>query len=208
MSGFLFAKQRLVIYISNKWLRIDNMETNLSQVYQGDHLFRFHELSSTNESCGYSEIKSYLFIGLNRAINDKSQVGSGLCKAKVSFINCYASDEPSMDIDVRDMKYKNNDNNSIEWVDEIRYLDPTPVHPPCSGEGVLKLKFEPDGTKKIARLDFELGNIVSGFTFNIGDSPTNNGYGGDSGTTSNSAEIHSNDNRFYVWLVSSNSFLV
>lgn len=42
--------------------------------------------------------------------------------------------------------------------------------------------------------------MISGFTFNIGDSPTNNGYGGDSGTTSNSAEIHSNENRFYVWL--------
>ena len=25
--------------------------------------------------------------------------------------------------------------------------------------------------------------------------------GGDSGSTSNSAEMHSNDNRFYVWLV-------
>lgn len=43
-----------------------------------------------------------------------------------------------------------------------------------------------------------MGSQVHGFTFNIGDSPTNNGYGGDGGTTSNSAEIHSNDNRFYV----------
>ena len=52
--------------------------------------------------------------------------------------------------------------------------------------------------RKIARLDFNMGSQVQGFTFNIGDSSTNNGYGGDGGTTSNSAEIHSNDNRFYV----------
>lgn len=43
-----------------------------------------------------------------------------------------------------------------------------------------------------------MGARVEGFTFNIGDSPTNNGFGGDGGTTSNSAEIHSSENRFYV----------
>ena len=79
----------------------------------------------------------------------------------------------------------------------------------------------------MARFDLELGKILSGFTFNFGDSPSNNAYGtplfsfffvnkfillnesilfttkkgGDSGSTSNSAEMHSNDNRFYVWLV-------
>ena len=55
--------------------------------------------------------------------------------------------------------------------------------------------------RRVARFDLDFGEIISGFTFNIGDSPTNNAYGGDTGTTSNSAEIHSNDNRFYVWLV-------
>jgi hypothetical protein len=46
-----------------------------------------------------------------------------------------------------------------------------------------------------------MGSQIQGFTFNIGDSATNNGYGGDGGTTSNSAEIHSNDNRFYVRII-------
>lgn len=64
--------------------------------------------------------------------------------------------------------------------------------------GVLRLRYDPLSSKRMARLDFQMGSHVQGFTFNIGDSPTNNGYGGDGGTTSNSAEIHSNDNRFYV----------
>lgn len=66
---------------------------------------------------------------------------------------------------------------------------------------MVKLRFDPESDKKIARFDLAFGENLSGFTFNIGDSPSNNAYGGDSGTTSNSAEIHSNDNRFYVWLV-------
>ncbi|CAF4058239.1 unnamed protein product, partial [Rotaria magnacalcarata] len=64
---------------------------------------------------------------------------------------------------------------------------------------VIRLTFDPEGPRRIARFDLNMGSQVHGFTFNIGDSPTNNGYGGDGGTTSNSAEIHSNDNRFYVW---------
>lgn len=60
------------------------------------------------------------------------------------------------------------------------------------------MTFDPNGIRRIARLDLSMGAQIQGFTFNLGDSPTNNGYGGDGGTTSNSAEIHSNDNRFYV----------
>ena len=155
------------------------METNTSSIFKGDDLFRFQESvsSESEKKCGYAEWKSYLFIGLNRAINDKKQVGKGLCQAKISFMNCYSGEEPSIEVDVRGMSFTNNDNDSIEWTNELRYLDPTPDHPPCSGEGVLKLKFDPNGSKKIARFDIELGNIISGFTFNIGDSPTNNGYG-------------------------------
>ena len=64
--------------------------------------------------------------------------------------------------------------------------------------GVVRLTFDPFGSRRIARFDLTMGPQIHGFTFNIGDSATNNGYGGDGGTTSNSAEIHSNDNRFYV----------
>ena len=64
--------------------------------------------------------------------------------------------------------------------------------------GVIRLTFDPYGTRRIARFDLTMGPQIQGFTFNIGDSITNNGYGGDGGTTSNSAEIHSNENRFYV----------
>jgi hypothetical protein len=44
-------------------------------------------------------------------------------------------------------------------------------------EGVVKLKFDPNSPKKVARFDMSFGEMISGFTFNIGDSPTNNAYG-------------------------------
>jgi hypothetical protein len=171
----LYSNQKLALYITDKWIRIDNLETNYTQIFSGEHLFRFHDLP--NDNCGVIDEKAYLYIGLNRAVNDRADVGRGLCEAQVSFLNCYANEEPSMDVDVKSMSYTNNDKSTIEWVNELRYLEPTPEHPACSGEGVLKLKFETNGSKKVARFDFELGDNVSGFTFNIGDSPTNNGYG-------------------------------
>lgn len=39
----------------------------------------------------------------------------------------------------------------------------------------------------------------AGITFDIGDSPTVNGYGGDAGTTSNAAEVHSFNNILYLY---------
>ena len=43
--------------------------------------------------------------------------------------------------------------------------------------GIVKLRFDPSSEKKVARFDLELGKVLSGFTFNFGDSPTNNAYG-------------------------------
>jgi hypothetical protein len=48
------------------------------------------------------------------------------------------------------------------------------------------LRFNQKKLRNIARFDLSLGETISAFMFNIGDSPSNNAYGGDSGSTSNS----------------------
>ncbi|XP_046585034.1 uncharacterized protein LOC124292005 [Haliotis rubra] len=56
----------------------------------------------------------------------------------------------------------------------------------CGKKGVLKLSFGAPGSanrKNKVLIDMWFNN-PSGWVFNIGDSPTNNGYGGDSATTS------------------------
>lgn len=207
--AYLNPKSKIIIYVSEKWFRVDSLEKNTSFYYNNDYLFTFHK-AALSERCSkhpmnkppLNRLSPYLYIGLNRAIADaKISPGSGLCKVDVSFLDCQMSAQPDSDINVTEMKYKINDNETISWVTELNYLEPAIEHQPCSAQGVLKLKFDPLSNKKVARFDLELGQLISGFTFNMGDSPTNNAYGGDSGTTSNSAELHSNDNRFYVWLV-------
>jgi hypothetical protein len=206
-SSYVNPKTKLIVYIGEKWFRVDNLERNSSIYYNSEHLFTFGNGSSTlSERCSLDShsmrASPFLYVGLNRAIAEaKLLPGSGLCSANISFLNCHMNADADMNVDVKEMKYIQNDNDSIAWVNSLSYLEPTVEHTPCSGEGVVKLKFNTSGARKVARFDLEFGEVVSGFTFNMGDSPSNNGYGGDSGSTSNSAEMHSNDNRFYVWLV-------
>ena len=44
----------------------------------------------------------------------------------------------------------------------------------CDRQGVLKLTFNPDRVRAEVKMTFEHSN---GFTFNVGDSVTNNAYG-------------------------------
>lgn len=206
--SFINPRTKIAIYITDNWFRVDNLDRNTTLYYSNNYLFTFKKsiLSNQCEKSYLSElnqISPYLYIGLNRAIVDSSLLpGTGLCKAEISFLNCYTNYEPDLDVDVADLKYKLSDSENISWVSPLSYLETSVMeHSPCSAQGVVKLKYDPSNMRRVARFDLDFGEMLSGFTFNIGDSPTNNGYGGDTGTTSNSAEIHSNDNRFYVWLV-------
>ena len=81
---------------------------------------------------------------------------------------------------------------------------------PCSKQGVLKITFpEPryvdsyEGIKKKQTrylvFDFYFSSNNSGFNINIGDSFSNNGYGGDGGHTSNAAEVHSKEKNWNIY---------
>ncbi|CAF1663773.1 unnamed protein product [Adineta ricciae] len=179
----------LTIYISNEWIQIENklrQHPKLTvQFNRTDALF-------------FNPNASHLSVGLNRNINGK-QTGIGLCFANLTFIECFADKESALDIDVNNKTYVQRDLENINWISHLTYLDPNADVRECTAQGVVRLTFDPFGSRRIARFDLSMGSQIHGFTFNIGDSATNNGYGGDGGTTSNSAEIHSNDNRFYIW---------
>ncbi|KAH9495528.1 hypothetical protein Btru_013508 [Bulinus truncatus] len=69
------------------------------------------------------------------------------------------------------------------------------VHSPfsgagCSSAGVFKITIPPkDVTRRRVLIDFILNN-PTGWVYHIGDSSTNDGYGGDAGTQSRDAEFH------------------
>ena len=61
--------------------------------------------------------------------------GSGLCNAEISFLNCYSKYRPDMDINVDEMKYTQNEDDSILWVNPLNYFEPAMEHTKCSGQG-------------------------------------------------------------------------
>ncbi|MBN1696454.1 MAG: hypothetical protein JW881_02965 [Spirochaetales bacterium] len=70
-------------------------------------------------------------------------------------------------------------------------------------EVVIEIDFrpgngKPDKTRLLLSTYFK--NPVEGYTMNIGDSATNDGNGGDSGTQENDAELHIKDNTLAVYL--------
>ncbi len=187
-NGFLTPQSKVIIYVSEKWFRIDNPEKNASFYYNSDYLFTFRRAQLT-ERCKSSPYYThplnrpspFLYIGLNRVIADVSQApGSGLCSARISMLNCFMNSQPDLDVNVQGVNYNQVDKENIVWVNPLGHLEPashTSEHPACSAQGVVKVIFDKSNYKKIARFDLEFGEIISGFTFNIGDSPSNNGYG-------------------------------
>ena len=69
----------------------------------------------------------------------------------------------------------------------------------CNLQGVLKITYPTaNPQRRLLRFELYFSRSNSGFNFNIGDS-TNNGYGGDAGQTSNAAEVHNVNKRWYVY---------
>ena len=71
----------------------------------------------------------------------------------------------------------------------------------CDQQGVLRINFPlacNNSQSCKLRFDFSFLSDHTGINFNIGDS-SNNGYGGDNGHSSNSAEVHNVNQRFYVY---------
>ena len=138
--SYINPRSKLVVYVSEKWFRVDSVERNTTFYYNNDYLFTFakHKLSEKCESSHLSSLNKaspYLYIGLNRVIADaKQRPGSGLCSANISFLNCHLNSEPDAFVDSKNMKYKIND-DSITWASPLSYLDPTIEHAVCSGEG-------------------------------------------------------------------------
>ena len=103
------------------------------------------------------------------------------------------------EVDLTSGKYKlaSQSQTTLSWI-----VLPTSPAGKCTRQGVMKATFpRPRQGRQQCRLKFDLylQKGKSGFTFDIGDSPTVNGYGGDAGTTSNAAEVHTLNNNFLIF---------
>lgn len=94
-----------------------------------------------------------------------------------------------MSVDLRSGSVQGSVTSSegFQWVNK-------PPENPCNDEcdlrGLLKITFD-NSTRKHLQINMTFDTDPSGFTFNIGDSISNDGYAGDYGDQSNDAEVHS-----------------
>ncbi len=68
-----------------------------------------------------------------------------------------------------------------------------------SFETVLEIRLDPRRDCGCARLRIEYGASVSNWTVHVGNSPTNNGHGGDLGTAPNAAEVQILERQLHVY---------
>lgn len=145
--SYIFPKTKLIVYVAEKWIRVDNLERNTSFYYNNDYLFTFWP-EALSENCRHSSfnkpplnrLSPFLYIGLNRAIASDPAVaptapGSGLCNAEISFLNCFTEAEPDLEVNIAEMDYKQYDKEDIYWVNKLDYLEHAMEHAPCSGQG-------------------------------------------------------------------------
>lgn len=137
-TSLLNPKAKVVIYIAEKWFRIDNIDKKTSLYYNNKYLFTFNE-NKQDQCKEYSNLKSpFLYIGLNRVIADSQLLpGKGLKQAKISFLNCFLNGEPDMKINVKDMRYTYGDGESLFWTSPLNFLEPADDHTPCSAQGLF-----------------------------------------------------------------------
>ncbi|MCI3325470.1 hypothetical protein MQA28_25995 [Escherichia coli] len=85
--------------------------------------------------------------------------------------------------------------NGFQWITPVTSA---PWNAACNLQGVLKLTFNTN-TRRKAKIVLQFASVVSDFAFHIGDSQTNNGYGGDASSQSNDAEIHAVGKAIYFY---------
>merc|ERR1711974_109683 len=75
----------------------------------------------------------------------------------------------------------------------ISVHDPFTVLEECATRGTVKIELASAATdpgRRAVLVDLFFNDVTTGFTFNLGDSVTNNAWGGDSSSTEYDAEIH------------------
>ena len=102
-----------------------------------------------------------------------------------------------VDLSTGKYEYVSQSDVSLNW-----NRRPTSPAGTCTRQGVMTATFpRPRQGRQPCKLKFvfHFQSNRAGFTFDIADSPTVNGYGGDAGTTSNAAEVHNLNNHTLIY---------
>lgn len=112
--------------------------------------------------------------------------------------SCCGEGWPIFDVNLTSGETVNAPGSGITWAKTL--FNPN-AQLSCDMQGVLKIVFPQACNhmqKRKLQFDLYFSNSRSGWNFDISDS-TNNGYGGDAGHTSNSAEVHNINENLLIY---------
>jgi hypothetical protein len=125
-----------------------------------------------------------IYAGFNRSIYSPERIGSGLGYVVITLL---PNPDPVCVIDLENNTYETNNPGRFQF-----------TAPPEDHMAALRIALDP-AAYTTAAFEVTYGTKPEGWTLNIGDSATNNGGGGDSGTQSNDAELQILDNTFSLF---------
>ncbi len=169
VTGIAGAGTLLSIDVSDEQVRWHNYSGE-ADTYTSSYLYALDGQADSEGPVNYD-----IYAGFNRSIGSSWRTGTGVSKVR---IRLFAESE------VCELNLVNN-THTCSGVSEIGF-----VQSPSGGETVLSADLDPvwsDYTK--AHFDVYYGSTPTDWTVNIGDSSSNNGYGGDYSTQSNDAEM-------------------
>lgn len=174
---------RLTVYIRNG--RVEWNSGQQTDFLEDPNLFA---LGGQTDDAWTGNTANYdLYVGVNKVIKGRSRTGTGLCRIGIRFVPDTYS--------LYDAVY-NLERGTVcdsPFVNVIKPFSGTG----CDTKGVLEILLANPGMGNSRRgvlIDLEFGSNPTGYTFNVGDSHTNNGLGGDNGNTEYDAELHAYQN--------------
>jgi hypothetical protein len=167
MPNIVKQGDELVFTILNN--KVELIHSTGKQVYTSPYLFALNGQPDNEGPVNYD-----IFAAFNRVISSSSRSGSGLGKVEIRLI---PASLPMCVIDLEKNTFQCNKPSRFQA-----------VAAPGNNRAVVKIRLDQYKFRS-ARFQVTYGNAPDGWSLNLGDSSTNDGYGGDAATQSNDAEI-------------------
>ncbi len=154
------ANGRISIEVSNNTVTYYNYSSGVRRTWTSPYIFALDGQSDSEGSVNYQ-----VFAGTNRVVDGTYRSGSGVVKTYVSIVDPFTSNLSAPF-------------SSSSVTDNHIYYSASDLYPSGQSTRYNSITY-----------DFTFGSFPTGYLVNIGDSSTNNGGGGDSGTQSNDSEL-------------------
>ena len=179
VSNFATSTSLLTFEVNNRRLTWDNRAGTASAL-ASPLLYALNGQPDTEGPTNYD-----VYAAFNRVISESARYGTGVTRVTVRL----SAQPPSCKVNLVD------NTHTCGGIEAIQF-----VAPPAGGQTLMKLNLDRnDSGFRRAIFDVAYGSNPTGWTVNIGDSDTNDGFGGDYATQSNDAELEVQNGLFSIY---------